>query len=762
MTEKLYNIMNWADVEEICYAESSEPKRILGAHLIPEGLLIQVYIPTAKNVEVRLEGKKVQMEIADESGFFAVLVSAKPEWKKKLPPYKLYVTYDNDTSALIEDPYRFDSAFTDEERRKFTAGNFYAGYRRMGAHPMVLDGVIGTEFAVWAPNAMRVSVVGPFNLWDGRRHMMNRLGDSGIFELFIPGLREGDLYKYEIRRHGEESKLRTDPYAFGYELRPHDACIIRNPDSFTWTDEEWLKKRSVSHPKEEAVSVYQLDLGSFERNSRALNEDGTEVNGSEFLNYRELAPKVAGYVKKLGFTHVELLPITEHPEDWAENDVTGFFAPTSRFGSLADFQYFVNELHKDGIGVILDYVPWIFLPKDQGLSLYDGTALYEDPDPNRSHIPGERGLVFNFRRNEVSGFLVSSVIYWAEVCHIDAFRMVHIEKILYLDYGRQGQNAPRNMYGGNENLDAVNLFRCINTEVHKHFPGVQMICEENAQWPGVTSSPEEDGLGFDLKWNDGAMDSFLQYMETDPFFRKNSYQNLTMPMVYNYTEDYALMLPAETVSGGKGSLLARMPGQTFEIKALSLRAFYGFLLAYPGKKLLFMGQEFGQYDEWNTESSIEWNLLEYPVHSELQSFVRDLNELYRNNPALWRFDYYPDGFEWVNDTYQDLSIITFLRKTDKPEETLLIVSNFDNIAHPRFRIGVPMHCAAQALLSSDDRKYGGLGIVRRTKTTSDPVEWDERPESIEVEIPAMSTTIYRLMPLQKAAGRRNGRSTRKV
>lgn len=748
MTDQLYNMMNWADVEEVTYAESVEPKHILGPHLTDRGLLIQAFVPTAKAITVSVSGdSEYPMELADEAGFYAVLIPAKPAWEEKLPKYTLRITYDNDTQEETADPYSFPSGYTNEDLKKFAAGIFYDVYEKMGAHCATIDGTQGVLFSVWAPDAMRVSVVGDFNLWDGRRHMMQRLGQSGVYELFVPNLKEGCLYKYEIRCHGHEPFLKTDPYGFGFELRPANASVVRNLKGFAWTDGDWEKEKKKANQKELPMSVYEVHLGSFARKQQEINEDGTGVNGSEFYNYRELAVKLSDYVKKEGYTHVELMPVMEHPLDlsWGYQ-VSGYYAPTSRFGTPEDFMYFMNYLHTQGIGVILDWVPAHFPRDSWGLAQFDGSALYEDPDPNRASHPHWGTLIFNYARKEVTNFLIGSAMFWADVYHADGIRMDAVASMLYLDYGRQGGDAPRNMYGGNENLDAVEFLKHLNSMFRKKFPGTQLIAEESTAWPNITGSVEDDGLGFDMKWNMGWMNDFLGYMECDPFFRKNSYNQLTFSMIYNYSEDFMVVFSHDEVVHGKRSMLAKMPGQTFEEKAENLRTAYGYFWTHPGKKLLFMGQDFGQYDEWSEAQELEWNLLEYPVHAGTQSFVRDLNEVYRSHPALWKFDYYPEGFEWINCSYQEFSMVMFIRKTEKPEETLLVVSNFDNIAHPKFRVGVPFMAGVKVLLSSDDAKYGGKGVVKKTTHKTRKLEWDERPYCVDIDIPAMSTTIYQLTP----------------
>lgn len=761
MNEKLYELMNWADVEEICYAECPNPRRILGAHLLPEGLLIQSYIPSAKEISVLLSGKSYTMELQDESGFFAVLIPGKKSWQKKLPDYRLSIIYDNDSCEETEDPYSFDSIYTEEDIRKFTSGIHYRIYNKMGAHPMNRNGVDGVNFSVWAPNALRVSVVGDFNLWDGRRHQMERISDSGIYELFIPKLPLGSIYKYEIRCRSNPAFLKTDPYGFSFELRPGTASLVSS-SSFSWSDDSWQELKEAGKQKEKPMSIYELHLGSFMRKKLMVNEDGSGVNGSEFYNYREIAERLLDYVRKEGYTHVELMPVMEHPLDqsWGYQ-VSGYYAPSSRYGTPDDFRYLVDYLHRGGVGVILDWVPAHFPRDSWGLAGFDGSMLYENPDPLRGTHPHWGTLIFNYGRPEVSNFLIANAFFWAEQFHADGIRMDAVASMLYLDYGRQGEECARNMYGGNENLEAVELLKHLNSQFRRAFPGTLLIAEESTAWPNVTGAVETDGLGFDLKWNMGWMNDFLSYMETDPFFRKGSYNKLTFSMLYNYSEDFILVFSHDEVVHGKRSLLGKMPGSSFEEKAQNLRAAYGYFYAHPGKKLLFMGQDFGQYDEWNESQELEWNLLEYPVHQGIQDYVRDLNALYKESPALYQLDYYPDGFEWINCSYDELSLLFFLRRSENPGETILVASNLDNMSHESFRIGLPFPCKIKPLISSDDKLYGGSGMVRKGVRKAEGLPWDDRAYSVCIDIPAMSTVYYSLTEIAESElkGAASGKST---
>lgn len=746
MTDKLYDVMNWADVEEIVYSESDRPKDILGLKRCAEGLKAQVFLPTARRVFLYLDGQPegYEMELADEEGFFALLLPMAPAWEKQLPGYHFGVYYQGEQELRLEDPYRFDSGFEAEDLARFAKGIHYEIYEKLGAHPCERAGVAGVSFAVWAPTALRVSVVGDFNLWDGRRHMMQRLGDSGIFELFIPGVEEGSLYKFELKNHHGDAFLKIDPYAFGFELRPANASVVRQLD-YTWSDGLWMQSRSLNHDR--AMSVYEVHLGSFERKRALLTESGEEVPGSEFYSYRELAPMLADYVLRQGFTHVELLPVMEHPLDasWGYQ-VTGYYAPTSRFGAPADFKYFVDYLHLRGIGVIIDWVPAHFPRDSWGMAQYDGSCLYEHADPRQGAHPHWGTLIYNYGRPQVSNFLLANALYWAREYHVDGIRVDAVASMLYLDYGKNDGEWVANQYGGKENLEAIEFFKHLNSICKKLCPGLMMIAEESTAWPKVSAPVEEGGLGFDYKWNMGWMNDFLSYMRCDPYFRKHNYGALTFSMMYQYSENFVLVFSHDEVVHGKGSMLGKMPGESFEEKAENLRAAYGFFMGHPGKKLMFMGQDFAQYSEWSEARGIEWPLLEYPVHAGVQAYVRELNRLYTTHPAMYALDERPEGFHWINCTYSEQSIVAFLRQTEKPEETLLVLANFDTMEHRDFRFGLPFDCEVKALLSSDEKKFGGKGLVRKVGRRAEALPWDEQPYSAAFRLAPMSTVIYQLMP----------------
>ena len=744
MDKNLYDLMDWAAIEEIAYSECDRPKKILGSHKVENGFLVQTFIPHAKSVELLIDGNKnpVAMECADEVGFFACLVGRSKEFK-----YQFIVTYDNDSVQTIYDPYSFDSIYTEEDLSKFEAGINYEIYEKMGAKPMTLSGVEGVNFSVWAPEAMRVSVVGDFNLWDGRRHQMNKLGDFGVYELFIPGLKAGDLYKFEIKTMKGEPMLKADPYAFYSELRPNTASIVADISGFEWSDEDWMKNRDVFQStetdKSPAMNIYELHLGSWIRKEMQYAENGEEVNGSVFYNYREIAPKLATYVKKMNYTHIELMPIMEHPLDgsWGYQ-VTGYYSPTSRYGTPDDFMYFMNYMHKKNIGVILDWVPAHF-PRDlHGLGCFDGSHVYEHPDPRRGSHPHWGTLIYNYARPQVSNFLIANALFWAEKYHVDGIRMDAVASMLYLDYGKNSGEWLPNIYGGNENLDAIEFLKHLNSIYKKKYPSSLLIAEESTAWPKITGDLKDGGLGFDYKWNMGWMNDFLEFMKLDPYFRSGDYNGLTFSLLYAYSENFILVLSHDEVVHGKATLAGKMPGATQEEKFNNLRVAYGFMMTHPGKKLLFMGQEFGQMNEWNEDVSLEWDLLEYENHKKMQRYSKALNKLYLDYPAFYKLDYNPDGFEWINCTSKDETIVVFLRKTEKEEDTLVVVCNFTPVVYER-EIGVPYKGTYTEIFNSDDKKFGGSGVGNKRAKKSVKKKVDGRENSLKIKVPPMAMVVFK-------------------
>ncbi len=732
MTNKLYKLMDWAAIEAIVYSEEDNPHKILGIHSVSGGKLVQVFYPEAIEAVLHTKGKDYPMEQADEEGFYAVLIPKNTSTDN----YSFTVTMEDGTKHDFYDPYGFEPVIDKKDAEKFNKGINYEIYHLLGAHPYVIDGIHGVLFAVWAPNAMRVSVVGDFNHWDGRVHQMRRLWDSGIFELFIPMANIGDNYKFEIKAKGGLTFLKADPYAFYSQKRPENASVVYDLAGFSWNDDKWMEQRKEVNSHKTPMSILEVHLGSF-----AKPDDGRD-----FYNYRELAPMIASYVKEMGYTHIELMPIMEHPFDasWGYQ-VIGYYSPTSRYGTPDDFRFFMNYLHQNGIGVILDWVPAHFPRDTHGLSNFDGTCLYEHEDPRQGFHPHWGTLIYNYGRPEVKNYLISNVLYWAKEFHADGIRMDAVASMLYLDYGKNDGEWIANMYGGKENLEAMEFLKHLNSIMKKMEPSVLMIAEESTAWPNVTGEIKKDGLGFDYKWNMGWMNDFLDYMRCDPLFRAGRHGELTFSMIYAYSEKFVLVLSHDEVVHGKASLIGKMPGEVPE-KFANLRAAYGFMMMHPGKKLLFMGQDIGEFNEWNEERSVEWELLQYDDHKKLKGYVAELNKFYKEHPALYELDEKAEGFEWINNISADENVVIFLRKTGKEKETLLVACNFSGVDREDYKIGVPFAGKYKEIFNSDAKKFGGSGFANTKILVSKDDECDEREESIRIKLPAFSVTVFSYTP----------------
>ncbi|MCX7667338.1 MAG: 1,4-alpha-glucan branching protein GlgB, partial [Atribacterota bacterium] len=661
-------------IQAIVPGHYSNPFAFLGMHETSQGVIVRVFLPGVENVTVvqKEGGKAFPLRKVHEEGFFQGILEGQAPF-----PYLLKVRKDG-KEYVTQDPYSFPPFLTDFDLHLFNEGTHHYAYTKLGAHCITMEGVDGVHFAVWAPNAERVSVVGDFNNWDGRVHGMRPRGDSGIWEIFIPGIGENTLYKFEIKTKTGQLLLKSDPYGFFFEVRPRTASIVQKLGGFTWNDDEWMEKRKNTNLLKSPMSIYEVHLGSFKRGEN-----------NSFLNYRELAHVLVEYVVEMGYTHIELLPIAEHPFDgsWGYH-VTGYFAPTSRFGSPRDFMYFVDYCHRHGIGVILDWVIAHF-PKDaHGLGRFDGTGLYEHVDPRKGEHPHWGSYIFNYGRHEVQSFLLSNAFLWLQEYHIDALRVDAVASMLYLDYGRnEGEWIP-NIYGGRENLEAVNFLKKLNERLYTSFPGIATIAEESTAWPGVTLPPYLGGLGFLFKWNMGWMNDFLLYMSKDPIYRKYHHNNLTFALMYAFSENFILPLSHDEVVHGKKSMIEKMPGDWWQ-KFAQLRLAYAVMFGYPGKKLLFMGDDFGQWREWNHDQELDWFLLDYPTHSGLKHFVKDLNHLYRREKSLFECDYSWKGFEWIDCHDAENSTISFIRKAENPDDFLVFVANFTPVVRYNYRLGVP-------------------------------------------------------------------------
>ena len=626
---------------------------------------------------------------------------------------------------------------TEFDQYLFGQGTHYDLYNKLGAHPMTVDGEEGVYFAVWAPNAAAVSIVGDFNEWDENATPMERLEPLGIYQIFLTGIKVGDIYKYCVTAQDGKKTLKADPYGFQAELRPNNASVVADISDFKWHDSRWMKKREKFDDKKNPMFVYEVHPGSWKKHEQ------TEEDEDGFYNYREIAHELAAYVKDMGYTHVELMGIAEHPFDgsWGYQ-VTNYFAPTSRHGSPEDFQYFMDYMHEHNIGVILDWVPAHF-PRDAfGLAEFDGTCLYEYADPRKGEHPDWGTKVFDYGKTEVQNFLICNALFWLEHYHVDGLRVDAVASMLYLDYGREdGQWVP-NIYGGNENLEAIEFFKHLNTIVKKRNPGIVMIAEESTAWPKVTDKAEYGGLDFSLKWNMGWMHDFLEYMKLDPYFRKYNHTKMNFAMVYAYSENYMLVLSHDEVVHLKCSMIEKMPG-SYEDKFKNLMAGYAFMTGHPGKKLLFMGQDFGQHREWSEKRELDWFLLDKEPNRHLQAFVKELLHLYKNNKCLYEYDCYPEGFEWINADDGDRSIFSFVRHSESGKSNMLFMINFTPVERPDYRVGTTCRRKHTLVLSSDDKKFGGTGKRRPKEYKPAKKECDGRKYSFRYKLPAYGVAVFK-------------------
>ncbi|HYZ87401.1 MAG TPA: 1,4-alpha-glucan branching protein GlgB [Bryobacteraceae bacterium] len=723
-----------SQVDAIVGGYHGDAFRILGPHAV--GALsgedkweVRAFLPQAHSAELVLGAKTVPMKKRHAEGFFVAQLNEEPT------NYRFRVTHWNGQRETIEDPYRFPPLISEFELHLHGEGTLHEAYRMLGAHLTTVQGVEGVRFAVWAPNAEVVTVVGDFNHWDTRRHPM-RLRNGGVWELFLPGLGPGAHYKYFIRSrmHGYR-QLKADPYGFYSEIPPKSASVVAELGTYEWGDAEWMQKRPLQNLLKRPFSVYEVHLESWMR-----KPDGT------FMNYRELAVALCDYVTYMGYTHIELLPPMEHPYSgsWGYQ-VIGYYAPTARFGTPDDFRYFVDRLHQAGIGVIVDWVPAHF-PKDaHGLAYFDGTALYEHADPRKGEHRDWGTLIFNFGRNEVRSFLVSNALFWLKEFHIDGLRVDAVASMLYLDYSRKPGEWIPNEYGGNENLEAISFLRTFNSEAHK-VPGAITIAEESTAFPGVSKPVYMNGLGFTMKWNMGWMHDMLSYFSQDPVHRKYHHNKITFSLLYAFTENFVLPISHDEVVYGKRSLLDKMPGDEWQ-RFANTRAFLSYMYAHPGKKLLFMGSDIGQHTEWNHEQQVHWELLGYEPHRKLQLMVRELNRLYRQEPAMYEVDFHYSGFEWVDFHDWENSIISFIRKSADGENGLLVCCNFTPVPRSNYRIGVPREGFYAEIFNSDSEAFGGSNMGNSGGRRAERIPVHDRPYSIGATLPPLAVVIFRLPPV---------------
>ena len=729
MQEKMDQWINWVEYDELLAGHHNAPHNLLGLHEFGKGQVFTVYRPEAQKITVTDKNGKHALEleeIQEGSGFFGKYV---PDHKYK-KPYLLHIQYGENDIVTTADPYSFDPQLSNDDLYLFAEGNHYNIYEKLGAHPRTIDGVKGVYFAVWAPHARAVSVVGDFNMWDGRLHLMRTLNVSGIYEIFIPGVKTGAVYKYQILTRTGEVLMKSDPYANCAELRPNNASVVADLNVYHWNDHRWMHDRAKETRQslgQKPMAIYEMHLGSWKK--RVEDDD----NG--FFSYRELAPMIAKYVREMGYTHVELMGIAEHPFDgsWGYQ-VTGYYAPTRRYGNPDDFMYFVDYMHDQGIGVILDWVPAHF-PKDAyGLGMFDGQPLYEHPDPRRGEHPHWGTYIFNYNKREVSNFLLANGLFWMKKFHVDGLRVDAVASMLYLDYGKDDGEWLPNEDGGNENYDAINLFRHMNSEFEKQVPGCMIIAEESTAWPKVSTSVRDGGLGFTFKWNMGWMNDFLEYMHMDPLFRSGNHGKLTFSMDYAYSENFIQVLSHDEVVHLKCSMLGKMPGDR-ESKFANLKLAYAYMCGHPGKKLLFMGQEFAQWNEWSEERALDWYLLDDPSHKEMQQFTKKCMKLYSSYPCLYATDYKPEGFAWINANDVDNSVYSFIRISPDGKKNLLFVLNFTPVARKQFRVGVPADCKYRLVLGSHEK-------TQAKQLTVDKGDCDGYSHSVLVDLPEYGIAVY--------------------
>ena len=706
MDEKLYKYMDWPRIEAVVYGEEVSPKDVMGPRITKDGILIQGFFPEAKSAKVIAGKKEYQMEMEDEAGYFAVLLPA-----KRIPKYSFLVQWE-DYEKQWTDPYQYSGQMLPEEEKAFCAGVYYESYKKLGAHLMTVDGVEGTYFAVWAPNAQRVSVVGDFNNWDGRFLMMHRMPMSGIFELFVPDIKAGTLYKYEIKEKSGKISLKADPYGFGAEKPKDCASVVTDLSGFSWDDGEWMEARKKYDDRKQPISIYETDITKW--------ESGEEL---------------AEFMKETGYTHVEFKPVMEYLEESTGGySTSSYYAPTSRFGTPEKFQKAVNLLHQAEVGVILDWTPAQFPRFEGGLEKFDGTPLYEIPDESASVHPMWGTMLYNYGSPMVRDFLIANACFWTEVYHVDGFRMDDVDAMLYLDYGRNMGEWQPNLYGTNENLYAVEFLKHLNSIVKKRNPGVLLIAQEDGLWPELTDSVENDHLGFDYKWSGGWTRDFLEYLASEPDNRKRSHDQLTLSTLYAYSEHYILTLGSRDV-GTLDDFRTRIWGDENQ-KEAEIRAAYGYMTLHPGCKMSAPDKE---------------------MPKALKEYIRDLNTLYKEQPALWKKDDDYEGLEWIQLMKYEENVLTFLRKTENPSETLLAVCNFAADTYENYQVGVPYAGKYKEIFNSDLKKYGGNGVGNPRVKTAKSQEWDERPYSIKMKIPALGILVFSVTPQEetkKASGRK--------
>lgn len=724
------------EIEALASGTHGDPFSRLGRHAHGKLSVIRTMAPGARSVEVFTpKGKKPVASLTKihESGLFEGQLAS----SKAKSGYRLSASDGQNTWSYV-DPYCFGLLLSDLDVHLLSEGTHERAFECFGAHVLSLNGTAGVRFAVWAPNASRVAVVGEFNHWNNSQHVMRNRGSSGIWEIFIPGIEDGAHYKYCVfDASGAQLPLKADPYAFGAEFRPNTASVVRKIDDYKWSDAEWISTRGGRQHRAAPVSVYEVHLGSWQRAGE---------NGELFLEYAELANRLIPYVKELGFTHIELLPITEHPFDgsWGYQPV-GLYAPTRRFGTPKDFKAFVDACHQAELSVILDWVPGHFPSDEHGLAHFDGTHLYEHADRRRGFHPDWNTLIFNFGRREVQNYLVSNAHFWLEEYHLDGLRVDAVASMLYLDYSRKEGEWLPNEHGGNQNYEAIGMMQRMNERAYALNDGIITIAEESTAWPGVSSPTSSGGLGFGFKWNMGWMNDTLEYMGKEPVHRKHHHHQMTFGIDYAFSENYILPLSHDEVVHGKGSLLDRMPGDRWQQFA-NLRAYYGFMWTHPGKKLLFMGGEIAQTREWNADQSLDWHLMDDPDHRNILSLIKDLNGLYRQSPALHERDCDASGFEWIDGSASEDNILSFMRWGENGSKPCLVVCNFSPVPREGYRIGVPYGGYWREVMNTDSHFYGGSGVGNHGGMDAENIPWHIKPYSLMMTIPPLATVVFTHQP----------------
>jgi 1,4-alpha-glucan branching enzyme len=733
------------DLGLLLRAENRDPFRVLGPHVVDEKveeeggkrLIVRGFFPNAAHASVLARGASQPISAArvHADGLFEAVLPLAPELPIPPSSYVWKLQETGRPAREIYDTYAFPPLLSDFDLYLMGEGTHYQKYEKMGAHPDVVDGIAGVQFSVWAPNAMRVSVVGDFNQWDGRISPMRNRGPSGVWELFVPEIAEGAIYKYEIRpMSGGAPLLKSDPYGFRAELRPNTGSIVTRLDHHKWNDAGWMEWRARNDWLASPIAVYEIHLGSWRRNAQ---------DPWRWLSYGELADQLIPYLKQMNYTHVELMPVMEHPFDgsWGYQTL-GYFAATSRYGTPADFMAFVDRFHQAGIGVLLDWTPAHFPSDGHGLGEFDGTHLYEHADPRQGRHPDWGTLVFNYGRNEVQNYLISNALFWIDKYHIDGLRVDAVASMLYLDYSRKEGEWVPNEFGGRENLAAIAFIKRLNEVIYARHPGVLTVAEESTSWPMVSRPTYLGGLGFSLKWNMGWMNDTLSYFAVDPIYRKYHQSRMTFSMLYAFTENFVLPISHDEVVHGKGSLINKMPGDLWQ-QVANMRLFFAYMIAHPGKKLMFMGSEFGQRSEWNHDAPLEWNLLEWDTHRGLQTLSADLNGIYRNEASLHEVDFDWHGFEWIDCNDADSSVLSFIRRAKDPADFMIVVANFTPVARESYRVGVPEPGFYREIMNTDAEKYAGTNMGNLGGVHAEAIPWNNHSYSINMRMPALAVIYFK-------------------